>query len=61
MTTMTRDRATAAQERDRIMGSRNEFWRPEDLATSGSTTLHLLAAQHASIRRSLASACGAAG
>ena len=25
------------------MGSRNEFWRPEDLATSGSTTLHLLA------------------
>ena len=43
MTTMTRDRATATQERDRIIDSRNEFWRPEDLATSGSTTLHLLA------------------
>lgn len=43
MTTTTCDRATAAQGRGRIMGSRNEFWRPEDLATSGSTTLHLLA------------------
>lgn len=43
MTTTTRNRATATQERGRIMGSRNEFWRPEDLATSGSTTLHLLA------------------
>jgi hypothetical protein len=39
----TRDRATPAQERDRILRSRDRFWRPEDLATSGSTTLHLLA------------------
>ncbi len=43
MTTMTRDHATAARERDRILSSRDEFWRPSDLATSGSTTLHLLA------------------
>lgn len=44
MITMTRDRTTAAQERDRILATHDEFWRPEDLATSGSTTLHLLAA-----------------
>lgn len=43
MTTITRDRATASHERDRILRSRNRFWRPDDLATSGSTTLHLLA------------------
>lgn len=43
MTTITRDRATAAQERNRILRSRDRFWRPDDLATSGSTTLHLLA------------------
>jgi hypothetical protein len=39
----TRDRATSVRERDRILHSRDRFWRPEDLGTSGSTTLHLLA------------------
>lgn len=43
MATMTRDRATPARERDRILRSLDRFWRPGDLATSGSTTLHLLA------------------
>ncbi len=43
MATMTRDRRTPVQQRERILRSRNRFWRPEDLATSGSTTLHLLA------------------
>lgn len=43
MTMTTRDRATASRERDRILRSRDQFWRPSDLATSGSTTLHLLA------------------
>lgn len=43
MTTLTRDRATAARERARILRSCDRFWRPTDLATSGSTTLHLLA------------------
>ncbi|MFT4187452.1 MAG: hypothetical protein QM621_02585 [Aeromicrobium sp.] len=42
MPTITRDRSTAAQERKRVLRSRDEFWRPSDLATSGSTTLHLL-------------------
>ncbi len=39
----TRDRLTSGRERERILRSRNRFWRPEDLATSGSTTNHLLA------------------
>lgn len=43
MKTATRNRAAAAQERSRVLGSREEFWRPTDLATSGSTSLHLLA------------------
>jgi len=43
MATMTRDRRTPVQQRERILRSRNRFWRPENLATSGSTTLHLLA------------------
>jgi len=43
MTTATRDRTTATRERKRILRSRNRFWRPEDLDTSGSTSLHLLA------------------
>lgn len=43
MTTVTRDRSTAAHERNRILRSKDRFWRPSDLATSGSTTLHLLA------------------
>ncbi len=43
MTTMTRDRTTSPCERERILRSRDRFWRPEDLSTSGSTTLHLLA------------------
>lgn len=42
MTTMARDRAIPAQERGRVLRSRGRFWRPEDLATTGSTTLHLL-------------------
>lgn len=42
MTTLSRDRITSARERDRILRSRDQFWRPEDLSTSGSTTLHLL-------------------
>lgn len=41
--TMTRDRATPARERDRILRSRHRFWRPEDLSSSASTRLHLLA------------------
>lgn len=43
MTTITRDRTTPSLERDRILRSRDRFWRPQDLTTSGSTTLHLLA------------------
>lgn len=43
MAAMTRDRATVRAERDRILRSRRRFWRPEDLATVGSTTKHLLA------------------
>lgn len=43
MATMTRDRTTPARERERILRSRDRFWRPEDLSTFGSTTLHLLA------------------
>lgn len=38
-----RDRMTARRERERVLRSRDRFWRPEDLATSGSTTQHLLA------------------
>jgi len=43
MATASRDRRTPARERERILHSRDRFWRPEDLATSGSTTQHLLA------------------
>lgn len=43
MTAMTRDRTTPARERERILRSRDRFWRPEDLSTIGSTTLHVLA------------------
>lgn len=43
MSTATRDHLTAAKERARIRRSQSRFWRPSDLATSGSTTLHLLA------------------
>lgn len=43
MTRVTRDRATVGHERERILRSRDRFWRPDNLATSGSTTLHLLA------------------
>ena len=43
MTATTRDRARARAERDRILRSRRRFWRPGDLATTGSTTKHLLA------------------
>lgn len=41
---MNRDRRTPERERARILRSRNRFWRPENLATTGSTTHHLLAA-----------------
>jgi len=44
MAAMTRARTTSARERERIWHSRDRFWRPEDLSTSGSTTLHLLRA-----------------
>lgn len=43
MSTTSRDRLTPARERERILRSRDRFWGPEDLATSGSTTHHLLA------------------
>lgn len=38
-----RDRMTSRRERERVLCSRDRFWRPEDLATSGSTTHHLMA------------------
>lgn len=40
----TRDRRTPAQERARVLGSRDRFWRPDDLAGSPSTKQHLLSA-----------------
>jgi hypothetical protein len=43
MSTITRDRRTPARERERILRSRNQFWRPEDLAGTPSTKQHLLA------------------
>lgn len=43
MSTMTRDRRAPARERERILRSRNRFWRPEDLSTAASTRQHLLA------------------
>lgn len=43
MNTASRDRHTPALERARILCSHDRFWRPADLATSGSTTQHLLA------------------
>jgi hypothetical protein len=39
----SRDRYMPSLERERILRSRSRFWRPGDLATSGSTTQHLLA------------------
>lgn len=42
MTAISRDRATPARERERILRSRHRFWHPGDLATPGSTTQHLL-------------------
>ncbi len=42
MSTATRDRRTPTRERERILRSRNRFWRPEDLAGHSSTTQHLL-------------------
>jgi hypothetical protein len=39
-----RDRRTPAQERRRVLGSQNRFWRPTELAGSPSTKQHLLAA-----------------
>lgn len=38
-----RDRHTPARERARVLRSQDRFWRPGDLAASGSTTQHLLA------------------
>lgn len=43
MSIITRDRRTPGRERERILRSRNRFWRPEDLAGSPSTKQHLLA------------------
>lgn len=43
MSTTTRDRRTPIRERQRILRSRNRFWRPEDLGTPASTRQHLLA------------------
>ncbi len=43
MNTTSRNRNAAASERGRILRSRDRFWRPADLTTPGSTTLHLLA------------------
>jgi hypothetical protein len=39
----TRDRETPARERQRVLRSRNRFWRPRDIAGSDSTKKHLLA------------------
>jgi hypothetical protein len=38
-----RDRQTPTQERQRVLRSRNRFWRPRDLAGAPSTKQHLLA------------------
>lgn len=43
MSTTTRDRRNPIRERERILRSRNRFWRPQDLTTPGSTKQHLLA------------------
>ena len=43
MSTRTRDRRTPTRERERILRSRNRFWRLEDLAGHSSTKQHLLA------------------
>lgn len=43
MSTATRDRRTPTRERERILRSRNRFWRPEDLDGQSSTKQHLLA------------------
>jgi hypothetical protein len=38
-----RDRTTPLRERQRIVRSRNRFWRPEEIAGAASTKKHLLA------------------
>jgi hypothetical protein len=43
MSALTRDRRTPLRERERILRSRNRFWRPEDLSLTASTRQHLLA------------------